>query len=257
MSGWIALTRPVSASLADCQLTHLERTPIDIPLAREQHRAYENALRDAGCDVIALPAADDLPDAVFVEDAAVALDEVAVITRPGAESRRRELDGVAAELGRHRPLLRIEPPGTLDGGDVLRIGRTLYVGRSERTNDAAIEQLRRLLEPYGYTVVAVDVTGCLHLKTAVTLIAPDTLLINRKWIDVAPLSGCRLVDVAPGEPFAANALLVGDVLLTAQSFPRTNERLAALGLAPQPVDASELAKAEGGLTCCSILLPSD
>ena len=247
----------MSASFAQCELTHLERTPIDLARARSQHDRYTGLLRSCGCDIVELPPADALPDAVFVEDAAIALDEVAIITRPGAESRRPELHDVAAELERHRPLLHVVAPATLDGGDVLCIGRTLYVGRSARTNADAITQLAELLRPYGYAVVPVTVTGCLHLKTAVTALAPDTLLINRDWIDAQPLQRHELVDIAPEEPFAANVLRVGAVVIAADAFPRTNGRIAALGLDIVTIDVSELAKAEGGLTCCSIVLRRD
>ena len=254
----IALTRPVSDSLAQCELTHLERTPIDVDRARAQHRAYEQALADLGCRVERLPAEPDLPDAVFCEDAAIVLDELALIARPGAPSRRPEVPSVAQALARYRDLAEIQAPGTLDGGDVLRVGRTIYVGLSQRTNSAAVEQMVALLSPLGYSVRGVPVTGCLHLKSAVTEVAPGTLLVHRSWIDAVPGTGCpldgSLIDVDPGEPFAANALRIGDAVLYAAAYPRTRARLRAHGIDVRTVDVSELAKAEGAVTCCSLIL---
>lgn len=250
---WTALTREVSLTIGQCELTHLPRRPIDPALAARQHRAYEQALAELGCSVRRLPAEPDLPDAVFVEDTAVVLDEVAVMARPGAASRRPEVASVAQALQAYRDLAWIEPPGTLEGGDVLRVGRSLYVGRSSRTNAAGIEQFRHLVERLGYRVHVVEVHGCLHLKSAVTLVAEGTLLIHRDWIDPQPLATYRLIDVDPAEPFAANALLVGGGVVYPSAYPRTRERLEREGIVVHTVDLTELAKAEGGVTCCSLI----
>ncbi len=252
----LALTRAVPAAIAACELTHLAREPIDLARAVAQHAAYEDALRSLGCTVVRVPAAPDQPDAVFVEDAAVVLDEVAVIARPGAESRRGEVEEVAEALRAHRPLARIEPPGTLEGGDVLRIGRRIWVGASGRTNADGIRQLAAIAEPHGYAVHPLRVTGCLHLKTAVTQVGEGTVLLNPGWVDVAAFEGFDRVDVDPHEPFAANAVLLGGAVLHAAAHPRTAARLRAHGIDVRPVDADELAKAEAGLTCCSILVPA-
>ncbi|HET9984126.1 MAG TPA: N(G),N(G)-dimethylarginine dimethylaminohydrolase [Longimicrobiales bacterium] len=249
----IALTRAVSPEIARCELTHLDREPIDLARAAEQHAAYEHALWELGCEVRRVRPAPELPDAVFVEDAAVVLDEIAIITRPGAESRRPETAAVADALREYRPIRAIEAPGTLDGGDVLRIGRTLWVGASSRTNADGIAQLRELLRPFGYRVEGVAVEGALHLKTAATLVAPDLLLVNPAWLPATALDGMARVAVDPAEPFGANALLVGTRALYPAAFPRTLERLQRHGAAVLTVDASELAKAEGGVTCCCIV----
>ncbi len=250
----IAVTRPVSPSLASCELSHLAREPIDVALAGEQHRAYEERLRELGCTVVPLPGEPGLPDAVFVEDCAVVLEDVAVITRPGAESRRAETASVARALEPYRRIVRLEPPATLDGGDVLRVGGTLYVGRSRRTNAAGVAQLARTVAPLGVRVVTVAVTGCLHLKSAVTLVAPGVLLVQPAWLspdELAPALERILVD--PEEPFAANALLVGGAVIHPAAFPRTRRRLETRGIDVRPVDVSELAKAEGAVTCCSLV----
>lgn len=252
----VALTRAVSPAIAHCELTHLARESIDVARAIAQHTAYEQTLQDLGCQVLRVPPAPDLPDAVFIEDTAVVLDEVAIATRPGAASRRAEVDAVAEAIRAWRQVVRIEAPGTLDGGDVLRAGRTLFVGMSDRTNADGIEQLRPHVAPFGYQVVPVSLTGCLHLKTGVTAIAPDTLLINRRWIDATAFGDFTLVDIDPDEPFAANALRIGDVVLLDAAHERTAARVAALGLHVQLVDNSELARAEGGLTCCCVLVES-
>ncbi len=243
----LALTREVPAAINACELTHVERTPIDVAAARAQHAAYEAALEAAGCTVRRLPPLDDMADSVFVEDTAVVVDELAVITRPGAASRRGETESVAEALRAHRDVVSIEEPGTLDGGDVLQLGETVYVGVSARTNAEGARQLREFLESYGYIVKTIDVTRCLHLKSAVTKISPDTVLLNPDWIDKTLFQNA--IEVDPAEPFAANALLAGDTLLCSAAYPRTNARLANA----KTIDAGELAKAEGGLTCCSIL----
>jgi dimethylargininase len=251
----VAITRAVSTALASCELTYQARVPIDVESARAQHRAYERALQAAGYRVEQLDSDGTMPDSVFVEDVAVVFDEVAILTRPGADSRRREMPAIAAALAAYRPLQRIEPPGTMDGGDVLVAGRHVFVGRSTRTNDAAMAQLHRILAPLGYTVVATAVREeCLHLKSAVTALDDDRLLVNRRWIDPASFDGFRLVDVAPDEPSAANVLRLADRLVVARAFPRTAECLEKLGYRVERVDASELAKAEGAVTCCSLIV---
>lgn len=236
----IALTRGVPSSIANCQLTHLDRVPIDVDVARAQHEEYERALESLGCTIVRAAAADELPDSVFVEDIAVVTGEIAVITRPGAESRRAESAGVVEVLRRYRELRFIEAPGTIDGGDVLRIGDHAYAGLSSRTNLEGIRQLG---------AIPIEVRGALHLKSAVTQIGENTVLINRDW--VSGFDDYDQIDVHPDEPFAANALRIGDALIYSKSYPRTLERLKNYEV--RTVDASELAKAEGGVTCCSII----
>jgi dimethylargininase len=251
----VALTREVSPAIARCELTHLERVPIDPEVARRQHADYERCLAAAGCVVERIPAGADMPDAVFIEDNAVVFDELAIVTRPGAASRRIETDVVADAVARYRPVARIEAPGTVDGGDVLRVGRTVFAGRSGRTNDAGIAQLGRLLEPAGYQVRPVDVRGCLHLKSAMTAISDGLLLVNRDWIPTADLDGFDAIDVDPAEPYGANVLRLADRLIYAAAFPRTRARMAQHGIRIDTVDLSELAKAEGAVTCCSLIIP--
>ena len=250
----VAITRAVSPALADCELTCQARVPIDVDRARAQHGAYEQALAAAGYRVERLDSDAAMPDSVFVEDLAIVFDELAILTYPGASSRRREMPAIAAALALYRPLREIQPPGTVDGGDVLVVGRTVYVGCSTRTNEAAAVQMRGILEPFGYTVVPTEVRGCLHLKSAVTALDRETLLVNRSWIDPGAFGGFALVEVSPEEPSAANVLRLGDRVIAAQAFPRTADRIAALGLRVELVDASELAKAEGAVTCCSLIV---
>ncbi|MFN0122427.1 MAG: dimethylarginine dimethylaminohydrolase family protein [Blastocatellia bacterium] len=250
----IALTRPVSPAIVDCELTHLARTPIDAARAQAQHEIYEQRLVEHGCEVIRLPLEPALPDSVFVEDTAIVVDELAIITRPGALSRRPETVTMAAALREYRPLAYIAAPGVIDGGDVLRVGRTLFIGLSGRTNENAIAQVAALLAPYGYDVRAVPLTGCLHLKTAVTEIADNTLLLNPAWVDVTAFPGYRLIAVDATEPMAANALRLDDKVIYATGFPLTQATLQQAGLDSCIVDMSELAKAEGGVTCCSVII---
>jgi dimethylargininase len=249
----IAITRDVSPSLGDCQLTHVERTEIDVAQAAAQHRAYQRVLASLGCRVLSLEAEPALPDAVFVEDVAIVLDEVAVMTRPGAQSRRAEGASVAELLQRYRSLRAIEAPGTIDGGDVLRVGRTLHVGQSGRSNAEGVAQLADAIAEFGYTVQAVPIRGCLHLKSAVTLVADGTLLLQPAWIDAASFPGFRIIEVDPAEEHAANTLRIGDTVVMPSCFPRTRQRLHDAGIGTVEVDVSELQKAEGAVTCCSLV----
>lgn len=250
----LALVRAISPRIESCELSHLERTPIDLQRATWQHARYLDTLRGLGCRVEQLPPLPDSPDGVFVEDTAVVLDELAVIARPGALSRRAETASVAEALRPYRPLAWIGEPGTLDGGDVLRSGRTLFVGMTARTDAEGARQLARAVLPAGYRVHTVAVSGCLHLKSAATEVAEGTLLLNPAWVDSTQFPGRRLIHIDPAEPFAANALRVGDAVLHAAEFPRTGTRLDAAGIRLTTVEAGELAKAEGGVTCCSIVL---
>jgi dimethylargininase len=250
----LALTRAVPSSIGRCELTHLAREPIDYARAVAEHAQYEAALTALGCRVDRLPDAPDLPDSVFVEDAAVVVEEVAVIARPGAASRRPEVQAMADALRPHRPLAFIEAPGTLDGGDVLVTPGRVFVGISGRTNEQGVGQLRSLLAPHGYGVIGVPVAGCLHLKSAVTLAAEGLLVVNPGWIDSSVFEGFELIAVDPSEPAAANVLRLGERVICAEEHPKTRERLSARGLVTQPVPAGELAKAEGGVTCCSVIL---
>jgi dimethylargininase len=293
----LAFTRAVPASIHRCELTHLAREPIDYARAVEQHARYEEALIRAGCRVQRLPDAPDLPDSVFVEDTAVVFDDIAVIARPGAASRRGEPPAMAEALTPYRRLVFIEPPGTLDGGDVLVTPGRVFVGISGRTNAEGARQLASHIAASGYEVITVPVTGCLHLKSAVTLLvghpfrgaAPGTaeatgtakaepyasarvgdrtrihadtasgqtsLLINRDWVDARHFAGFELVDVDPAEPAAANVLRVGDYVICAEEHPQTRRRVEAHGLVTLSVPAAELAKAEGGVTCCSVIVTS-
>ena len=250
----LAITREVSRAIEDCELTYLDRTPIDVVRARAQHEQYREALRGLGLDVISLPEQPDLPDSVFVEDTAIVLEEVAVLTNPGASSRKPEVDSVAAALASHRQLLRITPPATLDGGDVLTVGKMIYIGLTLRSNAAAVEQLRQLLNPYGYVVMGMPVTNCLHLKTGITQVAEKTLLINPDFIDKKYFPGYDFIEVDPSEPHAGNALLIDGTIVFPAAFPKTRERLMRLGRPIVTVEADELAKAEGGVTCCSLIV---
>lgn len=249
----LAITRGVSARLAEGELSFVAREPIDLALARTQHRRYVEALRALGCTVRELPADDDLADSVFVEDTAVVVDELAVVTRPGAPSRRGETASIAAALAAYRPLREILEPGTLDGGDVLVIGRRVFVGASARSNADGIAQLREALAPHGYRVQGVALRDCLHLKSAVTAVAADTVLVNPDWVDTRPFDAFRQIRIDPSEPHAANTLRLPQGLIQPACFPRTRQRLEAAGIVVTGVDLSELQKAEGAVTCCSLV----
>lgn len=250
----IAITRKISPRFNECEVTHIERTPIDLDVARTQHEEYVNALASLGCQVIELPEEPDLPDSVFVEDTAFILPEVAVITRPGADSRKPETESIIRALSPHRPLVHVTEPGTVDGGDVLVLGKNIYIGISTRSNDSAVRQLQELLAKYGYTVTAVEMHDCLHLKTALTKVDDKTLLINPNWVDTSHFKGFDWIEVDPSEPFAANCLPIGDGIIFPTAFPKTKQKLEQKGYKIQAVNVAELAKAEGAVTCCSLVL---
>ncbi|MAT53699.1 MAG: dimethylargininase [Saprospirales bacterium] len=249
----IAITRNISPRMEWCELTHQEREPINIALAEKQHEEYEDALRKLGCELVRAPDLPDYPDSVFVEDCAVVFDELALITRPGAESRRAEAVSLEDVLEPYRKLHYIETPGTLDGGDVLQLGKRVLVGLSGRTNRAGFEQLHALLTPLGYMVEGVVVRECLHLKSAVTQVGEKTVLLNPDWVDPLYFEGMEIIEVHPDEPEAANALLIGDTVIYPADFPFTALRLAEAGIELLLVDNSEVLKAEGGVTCCSVV----
>jgi dimethylargininase len=250
-----AFTRAVSRRIVECELTHLQRTPIDAAKAAAQHAGYERALADSGFEVVRLPELSDHPDGVFVEDTALLLDRQAVILRPGAASRASETWSTANGLADRYELHRLEH-GFVDGGDVLRIGRTLYVGRSTRTDGDGIHELSELIAPLGFEVVEAELRDCLHLKTGATFIGPDgagtpVLLYSESSVDPAQFNGVEAVAVA--EPAAANALRAGERLIIPAGNPSTADILRRRGFHVVEVDVSELQKAEAGVTCMSLI----
>jgi dimethylargininase len=250
-----AFTRAVSPRIAECALTHLERRPIDPVRAAEQHSAYEQALADAGFEIVRLPELADDPDAVFVEDTAILLESHAVITRPGAASRAGEAEHATRDLAAHFTVHRLAA-GTLDGGDVLRIVRTLYVGLSSRTNAQGADALQSIVQPLGYSVLTVEPSQCLHLKSAVTFAGPDgagtpRILVNPDWID--PSLFAAVEPIPTDEPSAANCLRAGNRLILPAGNHRTAAELRRLGYDLVELDVSELQKAEAGVTCMSLV----
>jgi len=253
----LAITREVSSSINNCELSFHARQPIDVARAIAQHKAYQDCLIELGVRIISLPPEPELPDAVFVEDSAVVVDEVAIISIMGAPSRRAEASGVVDTLSRYRPIKFLVRPATLDGGDVLRIGRSVFVGQSQRTNRDGIAQVGDILRYYTYQVQSLEVTGCLHLKSACSYIGKDTILLNRSLIDAERLDGLGLLDVPEEEPTAANALLIGDVVIIPASFPKTRALLEDRGFRVRTIELSELQKAEAGVTCTSLIFNSE
>lgn len=248
-----AITRSVSPAIVNCELSFIPRQPINFAVACAQHRSYEDLLEKLGARVISLPAESSLPDSMFVEDPAMVLDELAVIFPLGTASRRPEAASLAVALAKFRPVAHVTLPGMLEGGDVLRIGRTLYVGLTKRSNTEGIRQLGVILAPHHYEVVPVSVSGCLHLKSAVTFLGGETILANRAWFDSEPFANYRCVDVDPAESHAANALAFGGTVIFPASFPRTRARIEAARFQVTSLDISELQKAESGLTCSSLI----
>ncbi|MGH8093965.1 MAG: dimethylarginine dimethylaminohydrolase family protein [Chthoniobacterales bacterium] len=251
-----AITREVSPSINDCELSFVKKQVIDVAIATAQHAAYQKCLAELGAQLVSLPPEPGLPDAVFVEDPAVVVDEVAVISNMGALARRLETHSLAKALARYRPLRFLSEPATLDGGDVLRVDRLLFVGLSQRTNQAGVKQLGDLLKHYDYQVQPVEVRACLHLKSACSYLGNETLLANRSWLDSTRLRGFEWLEVARDEPAAANVLLLNDEIVMPASFPRTRALLERRGFRVRAIDVSELQKAEAGVTCCSVIFQS-
>lgn len=249
----VAITNAPSPLLPQCELTHLERTPIDYDIALRQHEGYQAMLRACGAEVDALRVNVDHADGVFIEDTAIVLDEIAVMMSMGAPSRRGEPAAIETALRRYRPVERITLPATMDGGDVARVGRTLLVGQSSRTNAGGAAELQRIAGRHGYRVVPVPVTGCLHLKSACTALPDGRLLVNHEWIDGSALGTFATVDVPPSEPSAADVALVGDVVCMAAEHPETVHLVESLGFTVRTTPLSEFAKAEGAVTCLSLI----
>ncbi len=252
-----AFTRRPSDLIADCLLTYMDRDPIDAAVARQQHAAYEQLLAQLGVRVVSLPPRSDLPDSVFMEDTAVVLDELAVLCAMGDAGRAGETALTEELLAPHREIAHVRAPASLEGGDVFRVDRTIYVGRSTRSDDAGIQALARHIEPLGYEVCAVDVTGCLHLSTGASHLGDGLVLANPNWIDTTALERHELIAVDAAEPWAANAMLVGDALIMPAECPRTIEKIAKTGRSVEATPISELAKAEAGLTCMRLLFNTD
>jgi len=249
----VAVTRELTAAIGNCELTFLHRSAIDFAHAQQQHRDYQSALSSLGCEVVVVPAPPGLADSVFIEDTALVLDDIAVMLRPGVASRQPEVAGVAEVLQQYKPLKAIEPPGTIDGGDLLRVGNRIFAGLSTRSNQSGIQQLRDIVSDFGMTVETVETTKCLHLKSAVSEVAPGTLLINTDWISSLAFKDFEMIPVDKEETHAANALRIGKNLIYPSSFPRTMNALVNRGIDVLPVDLTELQKAEGAVTCCSLI----
>jgi dimethylargininase len=250
-----AITRHISPRFNECEITHIDRNPIDLNVARAQHQEYVKALAALGCQVIELAEEPSLPDSVFVEDTAFILPECAVITRPGADSRKPEIDSIVKALTPHLPLVRVTEPASVDGGDVLVLGKHIYIGLSTRSNQASVDQLQAALDQYGYKVIGVQMHDCLHLKTAITKVDDKTVLLNPKWVDTHHFKDFTWIEVDADEPFAANCLPINGRIIYPTAFPKTRAKLEARGYVIQPVTVDELAKAEGAVTCCSLIIP--
>jgi dimethylargininase len=251
-----AITREVSPAINRCELSFQERQPINIVKAIEQHRAYEVSLQQLGVAIVSLPTEPDLPDSVFVEDAAVVLDQVAVIPIMGAPSRRAEIETLIPVLATHRRIELLRPPSVLDGGDVVRAGNKIFVGLSRRTNRDAVDQLSEIAGPLGYRVEPIQLRDILHLKSACSYLGDDTMLINPTFVDAAAFDGFKFINVAEDEPAAANVLAINGSIIIPKSFPQTAELLRQAGFRICAVDVSELQKAEAGVTCCSLIFES-
>jgi len=254
MSILTAITRAPGPELGRCELTHLARQPIDFDRALAQHQGYQAALHEAGCHVVELPSDPAHPDGIFVEDVALVLDEIAVLLSPAPPSRRGERASIEAAIAPFLPLVRLPSEASIEGGDVLRVGRTLYVGQSSRTGLDGLRALEECVRRYGYDVVPVRVHGCLHLKSACCALDDETLLLNRDWVETAPFSGMRLIDVPESEPYGSNVLRLPGTVLVSAAYPATATRIRSLGYRVVPVDVSELHKAESGVTCMSLPL---
>jgi len=233
--------------------TYVDDAAIDGKLALRQHERYQDALRRCGARVVSLPACQELADCVFVEDTAIVVDEIAVMMSMGAVSRRDEVPTIEAALREFRTIAHVKLPARIDGGDVVCSGREVFVGLSQRTNAAGVDALRGILAPFGYSVTAVPVLGCLHLKSACSALPDGTLLVNANLIGIAPIRGRDFVPVPEVEPLAGDVLVIGERIIASDAFPETISLLGSRGWEVIPVSVSEFAKAEGGVTCMSLV----
>ncbi|NNK96298.1 MAG: dimethylargininase [Desulfobacterales bacterium] len=251
-----AFTHAPSPYLGQCELTYLPRQSIDIEVIKTQHIDYCDMLRRCGVTVLTFNHNDRLPDSVFVEDTALVLDEIGIILSMGTESRREENTFIASQLAKYRALERIRQPAQLEGGDILQIGKDLYVGLTSRSNQLGAQALANIVAPFGYRVETVEVIECLHLKTGCTALDENNVLINPQWVDSASFEKLNQLNVPPEEEFAANILRLGDIICMPSGFPRTRKMIEDLGYKVMVIDISEFQKAEAGLTCISLLIKS-
>jgi dimethylargininase len=253
---FVAITRRPSPLLQSGERTHVGRDPIDVTRALAQHDAYRQTLEACGLAVHRLDDADAFPDGVFVEDTAVVLDELAVLTHPGAPSRRAEVRGIELALRAYRGTERVAAPATLDGGDVIVVGRRILVGRSSRTNAGGVQALAAITRRHGYSVTSVGMHGCLHLKSGCTALPDGRLLVNGDWIPVADLAGFDLVHVPAAEPWGGDVAIANGTVIAAAAYEKTLALIEREGFPVKAVDVSEFAKAEGGVTCLSLIFSS-
>ena len=249
----IALTHVVSPNIDQCELSFLDRSSINYDQAVSQHEQYCALLRDCGLQVVELCVNRSYPDSTFIEDTAVVVDELAIMASMGAESRRKEVPRIESVLGYYRDVQHIRLPATLEGGDVLRIEKKIFVGISPRTNIAGFETIKEILEPFGYQVIPLAVNGCLHLKSACVAVDDETLLVNPRWLDLQPLRDFRIIPVPEDEPAAVNSLRIDSTICMHSGYQKTINLLINLRLSVKQLDISELLKAEAGMTCSSII----
>lgn len=249
----LAMTHLPSPKLQECELTFVQSEPISLEKATLQHAAYCAMLERCGAKVMVLDENLACPDSVFVEDPIIVFDEVAVLTSMGVESRRAESASMERVFSKYRNVERIVLPAQIEGGDVLKVGKKIFVGESPRTNRDGIAALEAIIKPFGYEVISVSVTGCLHLKTGVTALDDQTVLINSNWLDADAFHGFTKVEVPENEPFGANVLKIGEILCMNEAFPESISLVKSLGYKVETVNISEFVKAEAGLTCMSVL----
>ena len=249
----LAMTHLPSPKLQECELTFVQSEPISLEKATLQHTAYGEMLERCGAKVMVLDENLACPDSVFVEDPIIVFDEVAVLTSMGVESRRAESASMERVFSKYRNVERIVLPAQIEGGDVLKVGKKIFVGESPRTNRDGITALEAIIKPFGYEVISVSVTGCLHLKTGVTALDDQTVLINSNWLDADAFHGFTKVEVPEDEPFGANVLKIGEILCMNEAFPESISLVKSLGCKVETVNISEFVKAEAGLTCMSVL----
>ena len=247
-----AITRKPGQNFAQGLTTAKNTAAPDYDLVLKQHAAYVETLESIGLDVIVLDALPDFPDAHFVEDTAVVTADVAVITNPGADARKGEEESIARVLEGYRKIERIRAPGTVDGGDVLQVGNHFFIGQSQRTNEAGAAQLGRILQKYEYTWTVIPVGAGLHFKSSVNYVGSNTLIVTDDFVRHEGLSAYNRILVDGAESYAANTLYINEHLLMPSGFPGTRKKLEKLGFKIIELDATEVRKMDGGLTCLSL-----
>jgi dimethylargininase len=253
MTDTFAIVRDVPESFRESVSVLNTSHDIDLEIAKMQHLKYCNTLSKLGINIIRLDTDDSLPDCCFTEDIIAIADDIAIITNPGIQSRVAETKALEKTLSVFKDVFRITSPGTIEGGDVLKIEKTIYIGISSRTNMEGIRQFTSILEPRGYWIKPVEIRNTLHLKSVCTYLGNRRIILAEGYFDINVFSGFEKIIVPREEEYCANCLFVNNRVLIPKGFPKTKALIEAKGLIVSELEMSEFRKADGAVTCLSVI----